>query len=84
MAVNSSALQAVEWCNPSRSCYIFCCSIAIGRQMVKWCACECVCVCVCAGACVLSLNQPHQGAFALCSSLSSPPLLLSSSSPLGL
>ena len=47
MAVNSSALQAVEWCNPGTSCYGFCCCIAIiasgnGRQMVKWsmvCAC---------------------------------------------
>ena len=42
MTVNSSALQAVEWCNPSTSCYGFCCSIAIiasgdGRQMVKCC-----------------------------------------------
>ena len=40
VAVNSSALQAVDWCNPSTSCYGFCCSIAIitssdGRQMVN-------------------------------------------------
>ena len=40
MAVNSSALQAVEWCNPSTSCYGFCRSIAIiasgdGRQRSK-------------------------------------------------
>ena len=39
MAVNYSALQAVDWCNPSTSCYGFCCSIAIiasgdGSQMV--------------------------------------------------
>ena len=37
MTVNSSTLQAVEWCNPSTSCYGFCRSIAIitsgdGRQ----------------------------------------------------
>ena len=37
VTVNSSALQAVEWCNPSTSCYGFCRSIAIiasgdGRQ----------------------------------------------------
>ena len=47
MAVNSSALQAVEWWNPSTSCYGFCCSIAIiasgdGRPMVQWCVCVCV------------------------------------------
>ena len=51
MAFNSSALQAVEWCNPSRSCYGSCGSIAIiasghGRQIVKWCVCVCMCVCV--------------------------------------
>ena len=46
MVVNSSALQAAEWCNPSTSCYGFCCSITIiasgdGRQMVngQWCVC---------------------------------------------
>ena len=44
MTVNSSALQAVEWCNPGTSCYGFCRSIAIiasgdGRQ-------KGVCVCV--------------------------------------
>ena len=52
MTVNSSALQAVEWCNPSTSCYGFCRSIAIiasgdGRQKVKRCVCALVCVCVC-------------------------------------
>ena len=57
MAVNSSALQAVEWCNPSTSCYGFCCSIAIiasgdGRPMVQWCVCVCVCVSVCVCVCV--------------------------------
>ena len=51
MAVNSSALQAVEWCNPSTTCYGFCCSIAIiasgdGRPMVQWCVCVCVRVCI--------------------------------------
>ena len=40
MVVKSSALQAVEWCNPSTSCYGFCCSIAFiasgdGRQMIN-------------------------------------------------
>ena len=48
MTVNSSALQAVEWCNPSTSCYGFCRSIAIiasgdGRQRSKV---KGVCVCV--------------------------------------
>ena len=57
MAVNSSALQAVEWCNPSTSCYGFCCSIAIiaggdGRPMVQWCVCVYVCVCLCVCMCV--------------------------------
>ena len=47
MAVNSSALEAVEWCNPSTSCHGFCCSVAIiasgdGCQMVKWCVRVCV------------------------------------------
>ena len=56
VAVNSSALQAVEWCNPSTSCYGFCCSIAIiasgdGRQKRKK-VCVCVCVCVCMCVCV--------------------------------
>ena len=42
MTVNSSALQAVEWCNPSTSCYGICRSIAIiasgdGRQRSKVC-----------------------------------------------
>ena len=50
VAVNSSALQAVEWCNPSTSCYGFCCSIAIiasgdGRPMVVVVICLCVCAC---------------------------------------
>ena len=59
VAVNSSALQAVEWCNPSTSCYGFCRSIAIiasgdGRPMVQWClfVSLCVCVCVFARVCV--------------------------------
>ena len=56
--VNYSALQAVEWCNPSTSCYGFCCSIAIiasgdGRPMVQWCVCARVCVCVCVCVTVL-------------------------------
>ena len=55
VAVNSSALQSVEWCNPSTSCYGFCCSIAIiasgdGRPMVQWS--NGVCVCVCLRACL--------------------------------
>ena len=50
MTVNSSALQAVEWCNPSTSCYGFCRSIAIiasgdGRQRSKVKGVR-VCVCV--------------------------------------
>ena len=57
MAVNSSALQAVEWCNPSTMCYGFCCSIAIiasgdGRPMVQWYVCVCVCVFVCVCVCM--------------------------------
>ena len=57
MTVNSSALQAVEWCNPSTSCYGFCRSIAItasgdGRQRSKVKVKRCVCVCVCVSACV--------------------------------
>ena len=53
MTVNSSALQAVEWCNPSTSCYGFCRSIAIiasgdGRQRSgQRCACVCARACVC-------------------------------------
>ena len=43
MTVNSSALQAVEWCNPSTSCYGFCRSIAI---IASGDGCHrCVCVC---------------------------------------
>ena len=40
----------VEWCNPSTSCYGFCCSIAIiGPAMgVQWSNGVCVCVCLCA------------------------------------
>ena len=67
MAVNSSAVQSVEWCNPSTNCYGFCCSIAIiasgdGRPMVQWsngvCVCVRACVCVLAsvGVTVNSLN----------------------------
>ena len=67
MTVNSSALQAVEWCNPSTSCYGFCRSIAIiasgdGRQrskvkgvcVVGKCVCVCVFmfVCMCVYVCV--------------------------------
>ena len=56
MAVNSSALQAVERCNPSTSCYGFCCSIAIiasgdGRPMVQWYVCVFLCICVCVNEC---------------------------------
>ena len=52
MTVNSSALQAVEWCNPSTSCYGFCRSIAIiasgdGRQKVNG-------VCVCGAGVVIT------------------------------
>ena len=51
MTVNSSALQAVEWCNPSTSCYGFCRSIAIiasgdGRQRSGAKVCVCVYVCL--------------------------------------
>ena len=46
MAVNSSALQAVEWCNPSTSCFGFCCSIAIIASGDGPMVCVCVCVCV--------------------------------------
>ena len=70
MAVNSSALQVVEWCNPSTTCYGFCCSIAIiasgdGRQMVKMvyvCMCECVCVCARVTVCVcVCRRMPRMG-----------------------
>ena len=57
MTVNSSALQAVEWCNPSTSCYGFCRSIAIiasgdGHQRSKVCVRSRVCMCVCARVCM--------------------------------
>ena len=61
VAVNSSALQTVEWCNPSTSCYVLhSCSLS---SLPRWaclsvfvcvCACVCmrVCVCVCMCACL--------------------------------
>ena len=67
MTVNSSALQAVEWCNPSTSCYGFCRSIAIiasgdGRQRcVCVCVSVCVCVCVCVYVCVCVIGSSVGG-----------------------
>ena len=53
VVVNSSALQAVEWCNPSTSCYVYhSCSLSL---LLRWAGLRCVCVraCVCVCGCAV-------------------------------